>query len=246
PLDRILDPRGQCSKVPLFGPENHIATHYVGLRVTQSKRFIQRTQRFHFDLVVAANIDATEHGDDHSHKRHQYIRLRIGMSPARFWSCGDGRPREPALSEVEGSSRSKAPQRFWRDQLTLFALSKLGSLLFSTGTPPPPVFAQNLENIGVTAGSNAPTWERRHSWSGTWKLRPRPSQIVKDRSLPIDNECTNRLSNWKDGVDEKKIAERRLELPNALVRLPARPCAGCAFLPDRTGASHTRGGCVRT
>jgi len=34
--------------------------------------------------------------------------------PEEWWdSCqrGDGRPREPALSEVEGSRRSKAPHR---------------------------------------------------------------------------------------------------------------------------------------
>jgi len=45
------------------------------------------------------------------------------------------------------------------------------------------------------------------------EARPRRGQIVKERSLPIDNECTNRLSNWKDGVNGKGIAERGLELP---------------------------------
>jgi len=49
-------------------------------------------------------------------------------------------------------------------------------------------------------------------WSGISKPRHRRGQIVKGRSLPIDNECTNRLSNWKGGVNEKGIAKRGLEL----------------------------------
>jgi len=50
-----------------------------------------------------------------------------------------------------------------------------------------------------------------------FEARRRRGQIVKERSLPIDNECTNRLSNWKVGVNEKGRAERGLELPYMLL-----------------------------
>jgi hypothetical protein len=30
---------------------------------------MERTERFHLDHVVAADVDATEHGDDHRHIR---------------------------------------------------------------------------------------------------------------------------------------------------------------------------------
>ena len=87
-------------------------------------------------------------------------------------------------------------------------------------------------------------------WERDLDEGPRRGQIVKERSLPVDNECTNRLSNWKDGVNEKGIAERGLEVPLMLLSacrlgLAGGISSGLVYLLRiviPTGASHTRRG----
>ena len=71
-LDRILDQLRQRSDVLRVCPEDDVAALYVGLRVAQAERRIEVTQRVHLDLVVASNIDATEHGDNDGHGRQQH------------------------------------------------------------------------------------------------------------------------------------------------------------------------------
>jgi len=77
PLDRALNPLCQRGKTLRLGPENHVAARYVGLRVPQPERLVERPQCIHFDPVVANQIDAAEHGDDHGHSESSISARRV-------------------------------------------------------------------------------------------------------------------------------------------------------------------------
>jgi beta-N-acetylhexosaminidase len=77
PLDRALNPLCQRGKTLRLGPENHVAARYVGLRVSQPERLVKRPQCIHFDPVVANQIDAAEHGDDHGHSESSISARRV-------------------------------------------------------------------------------------------------------------------------------------------------------------------------
>jgi hypothetical protein len=66
-LDRAFNPLCQSRKALRLGQENYVAARYVGLRVPQPERLIERSQGLHLDLVVATDIDAAKHGHNHSH-----------------------------------------------------------------------------------------------------------------------------------------------------------------------------------
>ena len=66
-LNPGLDDFSELDEVPLSSRKNDIATLHIGFWFSQFQRPIQRTERIHRNPVVAPNIDATEHGDDHRH-----------------------------------------------------------------------------------------------------------------------------------------------------------------------------------
>jgi len=70
-LDFVLDPLSESIEVSVLGLEDHVAALDKSLRLPQSQRLIERFERLHFDLVVAANVDAPEHGYNHRHIAHQ-------------------------------------------------------------------------------------------------------------------------------------------------------------------------------
>src|ERR1019366_1269505 len=57
PLDCLFDPLGQRNQVALVSSENNVAALHVGLRISQPKRFVERPQRIHLDLIVSAEVD---------------------------------------------------------------------------------------------------------------------------------------------------------------------------------------------
>jgi len=67
PLDRVLNPLGERNQVSFLRRENDVPALHVGLRVPEFQGLIQRPEPLHLDHVVAADIDATEHGDDDGH-----------------------------------------------------------------------------------------------------------------------------------------------------------------------------------
>jgi len=76
-LDLVLDlPRESC-QVALFGLENDVAALDIRLWVLQSEGLIERAERVHLDQMVASNVDATEHRDDHGHSRAQPFAYKI-------------------------------------------------------------------------------------------------------------------------------------------------------------------------
>src|SRR5579864_4401524 len=68
-LDCILDLPRQGGRRFLFRPEDDVATLYVSARTLELKRFAQGAQGFHVDLIVTADVDAPEHGDEYGHDR---------------------------------------------------------------------------------------------------------------------------------------------------------------------------------
>jgi len=66
-LNPGLDDFSELDEVPLSSRKNDIATLHIGFWFSQFQRPIQCTERIHRNPVVAPNIDATEHGDDHRH-----------------------------------------------------------------------------------------------------------------------------------------------------------------------------------
>jgi hypothetical protein len=73
-LDGGLDCFGKLRKILLLGLENDIAALDVGLRASEFERGTEGAEGVHFDLVVAANIDATEQADDRGHGKTGYYK----------------------------------------------------------------------------------------------------------------------------------------------------------------------------
>ncbi|MGB7846229.1 MAG: hypothetical protein WBL63_11480, partial [Candidatus Acidiferrum sp.] len=59
-------------EVLLFGEKDNVAALNVGLRRFKFERLIEGAQSVHFDFVVAADVDSTEHGNDRGHGERQY------------------------------------------------------------------------------------------------------------------------------------------------------------------------------
>jgi len=68
-FDGLLDPFCDESEVAFIRFEYDIPALHVGLRIFEFERGIESTQRLHFDLTVAADVDGAKHGDEHWHER---------------------------------------------------------------------------------------------------------------------------------------------------------------------------------
>src|SRR5580704_18135091 len=64
--------RAGCGEIALVRAGDNVAALDVGLRVAKSQRFVHGAELIHFYFVVAAHVDAAQHGKNHAHIAAQY------------------------------------------------------------------------------------------------------------------------------------------------------------------------------
>lgn len=67
PLNGALDFLRQRGGILLLGTEVDVATLHIGARGFRLERFVEGAECVHLDFVVAAYVDAAEHGDQYGH-----------------------------------------------------------------------------------------------------------------------------------------------------------------------------------
>jgi hypothetical protein len=71
-LDGLLNPLRKAQQIFLVGEKDHVAALNESLGRFEFKRFVKRAERLHLDFVVAADIDAAQHGNDRGHFASKY------------------------------------------------------------------------------------------------------------------------------------------------------------------------------
>ena len=86
-FDGVLKASGEKRKVICTGEKDDVTALDVRLRGFEFEGFVEGTQGVHLDFVVAADIDAAEHGDDGGHGERNYtanaVLCRAGALPRR-------------------------------------------------------------------------------------------------------------------------------------------------------------------
>ena len=67
PLNRGLDEFRKLRRVSFRGAEDYVAALQVRLRMLEFQREVEVAEGFHFDFVVAADVDAAKHGNEDGH-----------------------------------------------------------------------------------------------------------------------------------------------------------------------------------
>jgi len=78
--DGGLNLAGKFCELARFRFENDVAALDESLVAGEFQEFVERTERVHFDFVVASDIDAAKHRDDDGHGAKKY-NARTGRKP---------------------------------------------------------------------------------------------------------------------------------------------------------------------
>ena len=76
-FDGGLNLAGQFGEVALFCFEDDVAALDESLAAGEFQGFVERTERIHFDFVVASDVDAAKHRDDDGHGEREYSAGRV-------------------------------------------------------------------------------------------------------------------------------------------------------------------------
>jgi len=90
-LDCFLDAPCQGREVLRVGLENNVAALNVGLGRAQAERFAELAQCFHWHLVIAGDVYATEQGNKNGHDGVKHNAAR-GDRRILLWALGQTAP----------------------------------------------------------------------------------------------------------------------------------------------------------
>jgi hypothetical protein len=82
-VDGILDAFGEESEIFVLSVEDDVATLDEGLGIFESEGEVEGAKGVHFDFVVAADVDATKHGDNDGHGGMKVFSYKLSVFSER-------------------------------------------------------------------------------------------------------------------------------------------------------------------
>lgn len=127
--------RERLTRFFFIGEEDHISALHVGLRGFAFGGFVEGAKGVHFDFLVAADVDAAQHGNDDGHGGSEYIAGR-GMPKFENSKIKFGKNRGRAMSRSEECIVNVSGDRRQREERQKESTTAVGSArLYSKGRP---------------------------------------------------------------------------------------------------------------